>query len=236
VPTVTRLDQGLLGKIAEKTRKPIKYVREQTSRRASRSGIASEAALVLWAMDLRIGITRVLARLEPHIQAQVHSAQSSKPTSERPRPRASSEQTPDIHQLQDPFPEAIDLLLRDEQLRGRCGDLLRKKKYLDRPMREATTILESRIRQLAGITDNRKPEDLVNSALNPDPTKAILVLGTVPSDQAGLHSLCKGVVLAYRHRAHHRLSEDVGREEALKFCGFVDLLLALLAKTTKRST
>jgi len=42
-------------------------------------------------------------------------------------------------------------MLGDGELRGRCTDLLLRKKHHDRVVREATTILEDRIRRLTGI-------------------------------------------------------------------------------------
>src|SRR6266436_4441477 len=65
------LDQGLLKKLAKKTRKDEQYLREQISKRAARMGIASQAAQILWARDLGIGAGRFLGKLPAHIQEQV---------------------------------------------------------------------------------------------------------------------------------------------------------------------
>ena len=129
---------------------------------------------------------------------------------------------------------AADYLIKDTELLSRCKDLLRRKKHQDRVLREATTVLEDRIRSLAGITDTLRPEELVNTVLNPDPNRAILVFGKTPSEQQGFHSVCRGIVLAFRHKVHHTLDDDIVREDSLKFLAFIDLLLGLLSTTKKR--
>ncbi len=225
----SRLNQSLLRKIAGKIRKPLQYVREQISRRASRLSVTSEAAQVLWAKELGIGTATTLRNLAPHIQEQVRHALPSvfvrSPSSNaRAKNTKGSSRGPT-----DPVRLAVDYLLEDAELKSRCEDLLRKKLHLDRVLREATTVLENRIKQRAGIRERLNPEPLVNRALNPDPNKAALVVSNEPSEQAGIHSICRGIVLAFRHKAHHELDDKVTQKDALKFCAFVDVLLRILA-------
>src|SRR5437867_4426033 len=68
---MARLDQTLLNKVANQLRKDPQYIREQVSRRASREGVASPAALVMWARDLGIGVASAVAKLPPHVQQQL---------------------------------------------------------------------------------------------------------------------------------------------------------------------
>lgn len=68
---MARLDQALLQKVATRVGKNPKYIREQTSRRASREGVASEVALVGWARDLGIGVASAVRRLPAHLQQQL---------------------------------------------------------------------------------------------------------------------------------------------------------------------
>lgn len=228
------LDESLLEKIARRVRKQEKYVREQISKRATRFSIASPAAQILWAKELGIGIGVALRKLPPHIQEQVQNTlpttfaiDNSKRSSKR-KSRSRSKTRP-----VDPISLAVDYLLADAELRSRCTDLLKKRQHLDRAFREATTVLENRIKRLANMK-GRNPEQLVNLALNPDPTKAVLVVSSEPSEQTGFHSICKGIVLAFRNRAHHELDDNATREDALKFCAFIDVVLAILAKAQVR--
>ena len=52
------------------------------------------------------------------------------------------------------------------------------------------------------------------------------------SDDAGEHEgfchICRGVVGAFRNPTHHRLVENMSREEALKVCAFIDNLLLVI--------
>jgi hypothetical protein len=92
---MARLNQTLLQKVADRLGKTPKYIREQVSRRASREGVASAAALVMWARDLGIGVASALEKLPPHVQQQLSMprvvaprpvrAVSRKPGAARPR-------------------------------------------------------------------------------------------------------------------------------------------------------
>jgi len=234
--TTLHLDDGLLEKIATKLGKTQKYVREQISKRAARFSIASPAAQILWAKELGIGTGVALRRLPPHVQEQVQSALPTSfatDISERsPGPKSKTRSSP---RAVDPISLAVDYLLTDPELKSRCSDLLKRRRHLDRAFREATTVLENRIKQRAKMK-GRNPEQLVNLALNPDPAKAVLVVSSESSEQAGFHSICKGIVLTFRHRAHHELDDNATREDALKFCAFVDVVLGILAKATVRSS
>ena len=229
-----RLDAGLLARIAKVTVKSEKYTREQISKRAARLGIAAEAAQIAWAKELGIGTAVALRRLPPHIQDQARSALASSLPSFRQR-KASVSPGPPPRRPPDPVLLAADYILEDAELKSRCRDLLRRRRHSDTIFREATVVLEDRIRSLSGITERLNPGALVSRALNPDPTRAHLVVSKEPSEQLGFHNICLGLVLTFRDPAHHSLDDTVTREDALKFLGFVDVLLGMLATATKRS-
>jgi hypothetical protein len=68
---MARLNQTLLNKVAKRLGKTPQYIREQVSRRGSREGVASPAALVMWARDLGIGVASALDKLPAHLQQQL---------------------------------------------------------------------------------------------------------------------------------------------------------------------
>jgi hypothetical protein len=88
---MARLNQTLLHKVAKRLGKTPQYIREQVSRRASREGVASPAALVMWARDLRIGVASAMDKLPAHLQQQLSVPRVVAPTPvRRPTPMAAS--------------------------------------------------------------------------------------------------------------------------------------------------
>jgi uncharacterized protein (TIGR02391 family) len=225
-----KLDPNLLAKMADKSKKQPQYLREQISRRAGRMTISSLAAQILWAREMEIGITVALRRADGSVRQEVQRASVAGTSSLTPstrariKPSASKRARPDVA-------AAVDFLLEDMGLRGRCRDLLLAKTHYDRVVREATTVLDDRLKTVSGIS-NMNPGDLVGKALNPDPNKAVVVVSNEKSEQQGFFSICSGVMLAFRNKAHHSLSEAFTQREALKFCGFVDALLAVIGKAS----
>ncbi len=231
----TRLDQAILAKIAEKTEKDSQYVREQISRKASRMAVSSEAAQVLWAKELGVSTSRFQRSLPPHINEEIRTslpglfARRSQGGVRGNGQRAVHPRPVDQVRL------AVDYLLQDRELKDRCGDLIRAGGHFDRVVREATTVLDDRLKTLAGITGKMNPVDVVGKAVNPDPAKAVLKVSNDRDEQEGFFSICKGLMLAFRNPAHHRLTNRFSRQDALRFCGFVDTLLAALGGATIQS-
>jgi uncharacterized protein (TIGR02391 family) len=218
-----RLDPRLLAKLAKKTGKSAKYLREQISRRSGRQGISSEAA------------TTFLNKQPTFVRDEVRSASAG--NGDGSSRVHSSVATPSKNRRaasKPPFGPIVDMVLQDEQLRDRCRDLLSAKKNFDRVFREATTVFDDRLKKLSGIK-RMQPQALIGKALNPDPQKAVLEISAERDEQEGFHGICKGVMLVFRNATHHALSDKMTREDALKFCGFVDTLLAVMGKATVHS-
>jgi hypothetical protein len=222
----TRLDPGLLGKLVTKTGKRIKYVREQVSKRGTKLGISAEAALILWAKEHGIGTGTFQRGLEPHIQEQVRAnlpaVFAAGPSPKRNgRVKAAKAPRP-ISALR----AAVDYLLGDEELKRRCTVLLTAKDSFDRVFREATTVLDDRLKRLAQIKGKINPDALVAKTLHP--SKAILVVSDHIDEQQGFFELVKGLMAVFRNPTHHSLNDKLTREDALRFCGFIDAMLRLL--------
>ncbi len=219
-----QLQPDILNKMAERSDKSQQYLREQISRKAGRLGISSVAAQLIWARELGIGIAGALNRLPTEVREEIRSVTIP---SAQSRARKVAEPVVPKRKAAPITVATINTLFQDEQLRARCKDLLQAKKHFDRVIREATTLLDDRLKTKTGIT-NMNPENLVGKALNPDPNKAIIEVSAEKSEQEGFYSICKGIMLAFRNRSHHRLSDKFTREDALKFCGFVDTVLAVI--------
>jgi uncharacterized protein (TIGR02391 family) len=222
-----KLDFDLLAKMAAKSGKDEQYIREQISRRAGRTTVSSLAAQIAWAKEMGIGVTTALNRASPDVRAEVGRGQAA-PIVRAIRidgnGKASRQKKAKVLGASE-----INFVLGDAELRDRCKDLLLAPRHYDRVVREATTVFDDRLKKVSGIP-NMNPSALVGKALNPDPTKAVVVVNTDKDQQEGFFSICKGVMQAFRNNAHHKLSSSFTQADALKFCGFIDTILALLSK------
>lgn len=180
--------------------------------------------------ELGIGTGQAFGKLQPHEQQQVQQAETPDAAD---APRRKTRGTPGrARKPQKLSPEIAAIgMLYDEQLKSRVADLLRANKHFDRAFREATTVLDSRIKKKSGIK-KMNPVQLVGKALSPNPDEAILVVSDERSQQEGIHSICKGLMLAFRDPTHHELNDKLTRNDAIKFCGFIDTVLALVDGAT----
>lgn len=225
-----RLDEPLLDKIATKKNKTKKYVREQISKRAGKSGVSSSAIQIVMAKELGIGVAHRLRRVSPETRHEVQYLSMEGAGGRTGSPRE-SKVAPSKQPSEPITAAAVRKLLRDDQLHGRCRDLLMAARHYDRVIREATTVLDDRLKKTIGIK-NLNPEALIGKVLNPNPDKAVIEISAERSEQEGIHSICRGIMLAFRNPAHHSVSDRFTREDALKFCGFVDTILGLIGGGT----
>lgn len=117
--------------------------------------------------------------------------------------------------------------INDEELKSRCSDILSAPDNFDRVINQATLVLEDRIRSKSQL-HSEQGVNLVNKAINSDFKKSILVTSNDPDEHEGIAHICRGIVFTYRNPTHHRIIENYSREDALKFCAFIDLLLPII--------
>jgi Protein of unknown function (Hypoth_ymh) len=119
-------------------------------------------------------------------------------------------------------------LIRDTELKSRCSDLLSAPDHFDRVINQATQILEDRVRKKVPSIGDMTGLPLVGKAINPEPSKSMIVFSTNPSEQEGYANLFKGLMGTFRNPSHHKFLETVTREQALQICAFIDNMLAAL--------
>jgi hypothetical protein len=89
----------------------------------------------------------------------------------------------------------------------------------DRAINQATQILEDRIRTKAQPPQKLTGEKLVGYSFK--------------DDQRGFTQILRGIVPAFRNLTHHHIIDRVSREEAMRVCGFVDVLLRVVDNSVK---
>lgn len=227
-----KLDHKLLAKLATKTGRKKLVLQSSVSQFASKHAISSEAALILLAKQQGIGSAHYLKNLPPDIQAQVRDTlpvMLGKPEPRRDLNNSGrAKPVKETNRQRTNVGFATEYLIHDLVLRGRVIDLLKAKGKFDRVFREATTVLDHRIKSLSGIKGN--PLHVITKAINPEPSRAVLEFSNEVSQQEGFFNIYKGIFLAFRNATHHELTDKFTREDALKFCGFVDLLLLALSQ------
>lgn len=232
----TRLDQKLLSKIAKKIGKDLPNVRVRVSRIAAKLGISSEAALIILAKELGIGTAASQRRLDPSKQAEVRDSlpnvisrtYSSGKTSVKKKGTSGSGGN-----RKAAIKATIEYLLQDEDLRQRCSDLLLAKSHFDRAINQGTLLLEDRIRKKAKPNNGMVGENLIGYAFNAEISKSVLKISKNADEQRGYAAILRGVVPAFRNPTHHHVIETFTREEAIRVCAFIDVLLRVVDNSTK---
>jgi hypothetical protein len=126
--------------------------------------------------------------------------------------------------------------IQDEELKSRCSDILSAPSNFDRVINQSTQVLEDRIRKKSKSDRNLVGVNLVNRALKPEIAKSILVTSDIPEEHEGICHICRGLMIGFRNPAHHHLTDKFTREEALKFCAFVDSILQVIEKAKVQNT
>lgn len=232
----TRLDPKLLDKISRKLGTKRQNVRVMVSKKAGKLGISSEAALVILAKEVGIGTAIYQRNLDPAKQAEVRdslpSVFSRRTDNEKNKAKGSRTVT-QRQKASAARKAAIEYLLQDEEVRQRCADILQARSHFDRPINQATLVLEDRIRQKAAPTKALVGEALVGHAFNPETSRTVLKVSDSPDEQRGFTSILRGIVPAFRNPTHHHVTDRFTREEAMCVCGFIDVLLRVVDNSTK---
>ena len=120
--------------------------------------------------------------------------------------------------------------IKDEELISRCADILTASSNFDRVINQASQVLEDRIRTKSNLGRSFTGIRLINTALNSDSTKSVLIVSENNEEHEGFCHICRGIMLAFRNPTHHYLSDSFEREDALKFTTFIDNLLQIVDK------
>ncbi len=220
-----RLNKSLLEKMARKLKRTPQSVREGISKRASRRDMTAEAAQVQWAKELNISTAGAFQALAPHLQQQVRDRRPSAQTAARAT-RVEPASSRSARRPDDGIREAINLLLVDPEVKARCADLLRARRKFDRPVNQATLVLEDRLRTLGNVKERLVGASLAAKVLHPK--NPLLRISDENDVQEGIYFVCAGLVSVFRNPTHHHLTDKVTREDALSVCGFVDAILRIL--------
>lgn len=123
----------------------------------------------------------------------------------------------------------------DIELQKRCGDiLLESLGAFDRVINQATQILEDRIKKKAGLKKTSLIGlSLVSKAIHSKLENTILKFSDNSDIQEQYSALFKGIIGVYRNSTHHGLKFECSRENALKFCAYIDMLLDEVEKAEK---
>jgi uncharacterized protein (TIGR02391 family) len=227
------LDAGILEKIAKQRGGAVNPVRVLVSKKARKLSISPQAALVLLATEHDVPTTVYQRKLTPEINAEIRAGlqnNSTKP-SIGPSSARSGNKNKRAHSVR-PISDkqvvkrAVALLIRDPQLRSRCSDILLARSNFDRPINQATQILEDRIRRKAKPSTPMVGENLANYAFKENLGDTVLRVASNDADlQRGLSRIVRGMVPAFRNATHHHIVDTYTQEDALSVCFFVDLLL-----------
>jgi len=233
------LDAKIMAKIAEKSgNKDIIAINKKVSRKASNLRISSEAALIIMAKELGIGTSTYQRKLDPTKQTEVRAALL---TISSPKPRIANSQVTKnnkktgIISKRALLKSAIEFLIQDKELKDRCEDILLAPSKFDRPINQATLVLEDRIRKKAQPAQRLVGENLVNYAFKEDLSSTVLRMASNDADdQRGFTQIIRGIIPAFRNKTHHHITNTFSREEAMRVCGFIDVLLRVVDNSMKR--
>jgi uncharacterized protein (TIGR02391 family) len=232
------LDPKLMTKLAKKLGRQEQSIRVSVSQKAHKLGISSEAALISLAKQHGIGTSVYQRKLDATKQVEVRDALptifAANGPKERTPAKGKSGKRQAISGSKTQLKAAIEYLIKDPELYERCQDILRASKNFDRPINQATQVLEDRIRKKAQLAKKLTGEKLVGQAFNEELAKTVLqVASNDPDDQRGFTQILRGIVPAFRNITHHHITDNFSRRDAMRVCGFFDVLLRVVDGSKK---
>lgn len=231
----SNLDPTLIQKIAQKKGRDDVWVRKLVSSRSINRRISPEASLVLIAEENSIGAAVYFRKLETSKQAEVRAAQlNANAKTVKPQESVKRNSTSSVSVSSSQIVKSsIESLLSDSTLKDRCLGPLTGRKNFDVAINQATLVLENRIREKAKPSQKLVGEPLVNYAFKEKLSETLLqVKGGDADDQRGCTQILRGLVPLFRNKTHHHI-EDFSREDALKVCGFIDVLLRIVDESVE---
>lgn len=124
-----------------------------------------------------------------------------------------------------------DGLIRDSQLRDRVEGLLAEERNYDRAVREASVILEDRVRTKSGLA-HLHGVDLMTAAFKED--SGALMVSDISAEQAGVHMAFRGMVAWVRNSFGHRVIDATAQGDAMRIVAFIDWLLEEVGRARLR--
>lgn len=228
------LDPKIVAKLCKATKLEPNAVRVKVSQLASKKRIASEVALVLLAHRHGIGTAVFQRSLDPGMQATIRDALDKPEPATRRVGSTKVCKTVDKRSAsrRDTLKGAIELLIHDHQLRSKCADILLARANYDRPINQATLVLEDQIRKKVKPPTPMVGEALVNYAFNEKLEKTRLQVASAQAEeQRGITIILRGFVPAFRNATHHYIVDTFTQEDAIRTCAFIDLLLRVVDST-----
>lgn len=233
------LDSKIMSKLVKKLgKKKVTDINVIVSNKASKLGISAEAALIILAKQHGIGTSTYQRSLDVAKQAEVRDALPTIFAPARITNHASKARNENgiksVISKKASLKLTIEYLIEDEELRSRCQDILMASANFDRPINQATLVLEDRIRKKALPTKKIVGENLVGYAFNEEISRTVLRVASNDSDdQRGFTQMLRGIFAAFRNKTHHHIIKSFSREEAMCVCGFIDVLLRVVDNSVK---
>jgi uncharacterized protein (TIGR02391 family) len=138
----------------------------------------------------------------------------------------------EVARLKKEASRTISDLIADPELRVRTQDLLAAPGHFDRVLREASVVLESRIRKLTG-SKAQAGVAVMEQAFSPK--AGPLALSTDPKLQQAAMQLYASVMGFIRNDVGHGLKDEVTEQDAWRFVAMVDLLLSWAERAAAKS-